>query len=94
MPSDLEVDAAALRGCAQAVVDTARQVSAGTEPPPAPATPRWATTGEAAALAEAIRGLLTAFDADLDADARALLSAAEDYEAADRRAAARLGAAG
>jgi hypothetical protein len=94
MTSDLEVDADAVRGCASALADTAAEVAAGATAPPAVTVPRWATTAAAESLADATHHVLATLAGDLEAFRRAVLAAVADYEAADHRAADRLGRAG
>jgi hypothetical protein len=94
MTSDLEVDAEAVRGCASALSRTAGEVAAGATPPPAVAVPRWQTTAALEGLADATQDMLATLADDLDAFRRAVLAAVADYEAADDRAADRLGHAG
>ena len=91
MTSDLEVDADAARGCAAALADTAAEVAAGATAPPAASVPRWETTAAAESLADATQRVLATLAGDLDTFRRAVLAAVADYEAADHRAADRLG---
>jgi hypothetical protein len=90
MTSDLEVDADAVRGGASAVAGTAHRMAGGAPPPAAVTVPRWAATGAAETLADATGRLLATVVADLEADSRRLTAVADDYRAADDRAAARL----
>lgn len=91
MKPDLDVDASALRDCAAAVDRTSARVAAGAaQAPPATTVPRWATSDAAAALTDAAHDWLAAIAADLAATAHQLTGAADDYRAADDRAAARL----
>ncbi|MDT5031164.1 MAG: hypothetical protein QOC94_1335 [Actinoplanes sp.] len=91
MTSDLEVDADAARDCAAELAGTAAAVAGGsTAPPPAPG-PHWQATGALESLAAATERELRTLADDLDEFRRAVLAALADYEAADDRAAARLG---
>jgi len=91
MNSDLEVDTDDLRRTASAVTDTATRVTAGTlQEPTVDGTPRWSTTEAAALAAGAARGQIAVLGADIADTARRIVAAAEAYEAADDRAAARL----
>jgi hypothetical protein len=93
MTSDLEVDADAVRDCAAELAGTAARVAGGsTAPPPAPG-PRWQATGALEQLAAATEHELRTLADDLDAFRRAVLAALDDYQAADDRAAGRLGPA-
>jgi hypothetical protein len=94
MTSVLEVDADAVRGCASALADTAAEVAAGTTAPPAVTVPRWTTTAAAESLTDATQRFLATLAVDLEAFRHAVLAAVADYEAADHRAADRLGGAG
>jgi len=94
MTSDLEVDADAVRGCASALADTAAEVAAGATAPAAVTVPRWAATAAAESLADATQRVLATLAGDLEVFRRAVLAAVADYEAADHRAADRLGRAG
>ena len=92
MQSELEVDADALRRCAQALADTAAQVRTGLAhcPPLVVTAPGWAAGEAAAALqATAARQLATLGDA-IDTTSRQVAVAVAEYDAADDRAAARL----
>jgi len=91
MTSDLEVDADAVRGCASALADTAAEVRAGATPPPTVAVPRWQTTAAVDGLADAMERALATLAGELEALRQAVLAAVADYEAADQRAADRLG---
>jgi len=91
MTPDLELDADALTICAPALAETAGEVRAGSTPPPTPAVPRWQSTEEAEQLSERTEEVLADLADDLTAFRRAVLAAVADYEAADRRAAQRLG---
>jgi hypothetical protein len=93
MTSDLEVDADAVRGCVSALADTAADVHAGGMPPPTVAVPRWETTAAVESLASAMEHALATLAGDLEALRRAVLASVADYEAADQRAADRLGPA-
>lgn len=92
MQSDLEVDADALRRCAQGLADTGAQVRAGLaqSPPLVVSAPGWAT-GEAGAALQATtaRQLATLGDA-IGTAGRQVAVAVAEYDAADDRAAARL----
>ena len=88
MTSELEVDAAAVRAWATALSATAARISAA--PPPPPAGPTWSSTGAAAAAADAARMRLRALAEDITATARQATAAADEYDDADDRAAARL----
>lgn len=91
MKPDLDVDATALRDCAAAVDRTGARVAAGAaQAPPEPAVPRWDTSEAAAALTDAAHDWLAAIAADLAGTAQQLTGAADDYRAADDRAASRL----
>ena len=91
MTSDLEVDTDAVRDCASALADTAADVRAGVAPPPTVTVPRWQTTDAVEGLAGAMERALATLAGDLEALRRAVLAAVTDYEAADARAADRLG---
>jgi len=91
MTSDLEVDTDAVRDCASALADTAAEVRTGMAPPPTVTVPRWQTTDAVEILADAMERALAALAGDLEALRRAVLAAVTDYEAADARAADRLG---
>ncbi|MFI7540253.1 hypothetical protein [Actinoplanes sp. NPDC049599] len=88
MTSELEVDAAAVRAWATALSATAARIS--TVAPLPPGGPPWSSTAAAVAVAEAARGQLSALAEDITAAARQASAAADDYDDADDRAAARL----
>ncbi len=88
MTSELEVDAAAIRAWAAALSATAARIS--TDPPPPPIGPSWSSTDPAVAAADAARVRLRALADDIAATARQATAAADDYDDADDRAAARL----
>jgi hypothetical protein len=90
MTSDLEVHADAVRDSASALARTSGDVSSGATPPPAPAGPRWKSSAAVESLAEATRRELVALAEDVEVFRRAVLSALDDYDAADERAAGRL----
>jgi hypothetical protein len=91
MHPDFEVGTDDLRRTAASVSAAADRVTgaAASAPVPAP-VPRWATTGAAALAATAARQQLTHLGGDITATARQIRAAAEAYEEADARAAARL----
>lgn len=90
MQPDLEADTEALRQDSAALVGTASRVSgAGPAPVPEP-TPRWGATTAADFAATAAARLLEQLGSDVAATARQIREAAEAYEEADVRAAARL----
>jgi hypothetical protein len=92
MHPDLEVDTAALRRCAAELADTGARVAAGAARAPAPpAVPRWETSTAAGALGDALAGRMGALGSAVTAAARLTAGAAAAYDAADDRAAARLG---
>ena len=88
MTSELEVDAAAVRAWARALSATAARIS--TDPPPPPSGPPWSSTAAASATADAARAQLQALADDISATARQATAAADDYDDADDRVAARL----
>jgi hypothetical protein len=92
--SDLELDADALITCASALGDTVAEVRAGSTPPPTPPVPRWQSTDAAEHLSQSTEEVLADLAGDLAAFRLAVLAAVADYEAADRRAAQRLGLGG
>jgi len=94
MTSDLEVDADAVRACASALADTAAEVARDSVAPPAVTVPRWQSSGAAEHLGDRTEEVLTALADDVAAFRRAVLAAVAGYEAADRRAAQRLGLGG
>jgi hypothetical protein len=91
MKSDLDVDAEALRDCASAVAGSGARVAAGaTQAPPTALVPRWATADAASALTTAAQTWLATLASRVTAASRQLTATADDYEAADVRAAQRL----
>lgn len=88
MTSELAVEAAAVRAWATALSATAARISA--DPPPPPAGPPWSSTAAAASAADEAWMRLRALADDLTATARQARTAADDYDDADDRAAARL----
>jgi len=85
------LDPAELRACAAAVADTGARVVAGAaRAPAADPAPRWATSAALAGLADAARRRLSAIGADIEAGARQIGAAVDDYQDADDRAAGRL----
>ena len=91
MKSDLHVDAAAVRDCASALAGSGARVAAGaTHAPPAVTVPRWAASGAALDLTVAGQTRLATVAADLTTASRRLTETADDYGAADGRAADRL----
>jgi hypothetical protein len=91
MKSDLNVDAAALHDCASALAGSGARVAAGAaEAPPAVLVPRWTTSDAAVALTSAAQTRLTTIAARVTAASRQITATADDYEAADLRAAHRL----
>jgi hypothetical protein len=91
MKSDLNVDAGAARACASAVAGTGARVAAGaTHVPPPVLVPRWATSDAAGALTGAAHHRLASISAGLTAASHLIRVAADDYLAADDRAAQRL----
>jgi hypothetical protein len=92
MQSDLEIDTAGVRRTATHVADTGARVAAGAALAPAPVlVPRWDTAAAAAALTDAAAGRLIALGGEVTAIARQISAAADAYEQADDRSAARLG---
>jgi hypothetical protein len=94
MNPDLEVDAEGVRDGASGLADCGARLAADLAgAPTAPVVPRW-DTGDAVTLAaDAARRQLGALGAGIAQTARGIAAAADDYEAADERAAARLRAA-
>jgi len=91
MNPDLEVDTTDLHHLAAALSGTASRVTAAAAHAPSAApTPRWATVDAAEPAAAAARTELARLGADLAETARQIAAAADAYEAADARAAARL----
>jgi hypothetical protein len=91
MRSDLDVDAGAVRDCASAVAGSGARVAAGAaQAPPAVLVPRWATTDAASALDASAQSRLATIASRVAAASRQLTATADDYEAADVRAADRL----
>ncbi|GAA2620625.1 type VII secretion target [Paractinoplanes durhamensis] len=91
MNPDLEVDTDELRRAASTLAGTAAEVTAGTsEMPAAQRTPRWRTADAAALAGDAAHRQLALLGGDIDETARRIATAAEAYEVADARAAARL----
>ncbi|AGL14497.1 hypothetical protein [Actinoplanes sp. N902-109] len=88
MSSVLEVDPAELRLWALELRRTGARVTLGPLPPVA--GPPWSSTAAEAGAAEAARRMLTGLVRDLDAIGQAADAAADDYEGADARVAARL----
>jgi hypothetical protein len=93
MHPDLEVDTAALRRSAAGLADAGARVAAGAARAPAADTvPRWETSTAATALADVLAGRVMASGAAVTAAGRQVTGAADAYDDADDRAAARLGA--
>jgi hypothetical protein len=91
MKSDLDVDAGAVRDCASAVADSGARVAAGAaQAPPAVLVPRWATADAASALTATAQAGLGTLASRMTAAGQQLSATADDYEAADVRAADRL----
>lgn len=91
MNPDLEVDTEELRRAASALHATAAETAAGAASmPSAESTPRWRTADAAILAAEASRQQLQHLGADIAETARQVTAAAEAYQEADSRAAARL----
>ena len=88
MTSELEVDAAAVRAWARALSATAARIS--TDPLPPLSGPPWSATDAASAAADAAQVRLRALADDISAAARQAAAAADDYDDADDRGAARL----
>jgi hypothetical protein len=85
------LDPAELRACAPAVADTGARVVAGAaRAPAADPAPRWATSAALAGLADAASARLSAAGAGIEAAARQIDAAVDDYQDADDRAARRL----
>ncbi|MEV6299332.1 hypothetical protein AB0M02_08010 [Actinoplanes sp. NPDC051861] len=91
MNPDFQAGTDELRQTASSLSGTAARVTgaAASAPFPAP-SPRWATTAAAQLAATAARDLLAQLGADTEETARQIRAAAEAYEEADARAAARL----
>lgn len=91
MNPDLEVDTDDLRQFATSTDEAAARVTgaAAADPVPPP-TPRWATTGAAGLAATAARHQLGLLGGDVTETAHRIRAAAEAYQEADARAAARL----
>jgi hypothetical protein len=86
-----DLDPAELRAGTAAVADTGARVVAGAaRPPTADLVPRWATSAALAGLADAARIRLSAAGTDVQAAARQIDAAVDDYQDADDRAARRL----
>lgn len=95
MRPDLEIDTPAVRRCASGLADTGARVAAGAARAPVTVTvPRWAASDAAATLVDAAHGLLVGIGSTVTAAGRRITAAADDYDAADDRAAGRLGSAG
>jgi hypothetical protein len=91
MKSDLDIDAGAVRDCASAVAGSGARVAAGAaQAPPAVLVPRWTTSDAAASLTTAAQTWLGTIASQITAAGRQLTATADDYEAADQRAAHRL----
>ena len=91
MKSDLDVDAGAVRDCAAAVAGSGARVAAGAaQAPPDPLAPRWSTADASSDLTAAAQAWLAAIGSRVTAASRQLTATADDYEAADVRAADRL----
>jgi hypothetical protein len=90
MKPDLEADTEALRRDAAALTGIAARLGeTGPAPVPDPA-PRWLVTTAAEPAATTAQRLLGQLGAGVEATARQIREAAEAYEQADARAAARL----
>ena len=91
MKSDLDVDAGAVRDCASAMAGSGARVAAGAaQAPPAALIPRWATSDTASALTTAAQAGLATIASQMTKASWQLTVTADDYEAADGRAAHRL----
>jgi hypothetical protein len=91
MTSDLDVDAGAMRDCASALADSSARVAAGAaQAPPATLVPRWATADAASAMTATALTWLATIASQMTGAGRQLSATADDYEAADVRAAHRL----
>jgi hypothetical protein len=91
MKSDLDVDAGAMHDCASAVAGSGARVAAGAaQAPPAVLVPRWATADTASALTAAAQAWLATTASHMTTASRQLTATADDYMAADVRAAHRL----
>jgi hypothetical protein len=91
MTSDLDVDAGAVRDCASAMAGSGARVAAGaTQAPPGVLVPRWATVDPTSALTAAAQTWLATTASRMTTASRQLSTTADDYEAADLRAAHRL----
>jgi hypothetical protein len=86
---DLDIDADAVRRWATALAAAGGRLHA--DPTPPVAGPRWSATDSGTAAAAAARRLLMALTDDIVATGQAVVATVADYEAADDRAAARLG---
>jgi hypothetical protein len=86
-----DVDVPAMRGCASALAEAGARVVAGAaNAPPAVAVPRWSASDAATTAADAARRTLGALGAGIAAAGDLVGSTADDYRAADDRAARRL----
>ena len=91
MKSDLDVDAGAMRDRASAMAGSGARVAAGAaQAPPDALVPRWATADASSALTAAAQAGLATIASRMTAASRQLTVTADDYEAADGRAAHRL----
>jgi hypothetical protein len=88
MTPELEVDAPAVRAWAAALSATAAAIS--TVPPPTPPGPPWSATVAVTAAAGWAQLRLRTLTQDITATARQAAAAADDYDDADDRVAARL----
>ncbi|AGZ39253.1 type VII secretion target [Actinoplanes friuliensis] len=88
MTSELEVDTAAVRAWAAALSGTAARISSA--PPSPPGGPLWSSTEAAVAAADAAQVQVRLFADAVAEAARQVRAAADDYDDADDRAAARL----
>ncbi|MEV6494562.1 hypothetical protein AB0M20_38950 [Actinoplanes sp. NPDC051633] len=90
MQPDLQADTMALTACSPPLLDLGAEVTAGAARTPRPSTvPRWASSDAADDVTGSVRAALTDLGSSISATAQAILAAVADYEAADRRSAAR-----
>jgi hypothetical protein len=92
MTSDYLVDPDGLRRCSTGLADTAARVRArlATTPLPGSTAPGWAVTGGVEELTDAVHAQFMSIAEAVAAVGRQIATAADDYDAADERAAARL----
>ncbi len=91
VPMTFTVDQTALRDCVPDLAATGARVVAGAaQVPPAVTVPRWPASDAADAAAGAAQAALTRLGSAVRAAAELVTAAADDYRAADDRAADRL----